>query len=212
MIRAIESIMPLDFDVICPGHGPVHTDNLSLAIEMSGKYASDYIQLINGREKRKVLIAYVSAYGYTKEAAEIIASGILETEGIEVDITDIESIPLDELEEKLITSDGILVGSPTINQNTLLPVYKLFALINPLRDRGKLGGSFGSYGWSGESPKIILENFRLLKMRLYEEIGLFKFAPGGSKNEYLKDFGRKFAVKFMENCEQLFSVGKNKTV
>ena len=211
MLRAIESIMPLDFDIICPGHGPVHTDNLSLAIEFSEKYASEYLQQIGGREKRKVLIAYVSAYGYTKEAAEIIASGIMETEGIEVDITDIENIALDELEEKLITADGILVGSPTINQNTLLPVYKLFAVINPLRDRGKLGGSFGSYGWSGESPKIILENFRLLKIRLFEETGSFKFAPGGTKTEYLKDFGRKFAVKFMENCEQLFSVVKNKT-
>ena len=42
-------------------------------------------------------------------------------------------------------ADGILVGSPTINQNTLLPVYKLFALINPLRDKGKFGGAFGSY-------------------------------------------------------------------
>jgi flavorubredoxin len=212
MLKALESIMPYDFDVICPGHGPVHTDNSSLAIGITEKLASDYLQQINGREKRKVLIAYVSAYGYTKEAANIIASGILETEGIEVDVTDIENIAMEELEEKLITSDGILVGSPTINQNTLLPVYRLFSLINPLRDRGKLGGSFGSYGWSGESPKIILENFKLLKMRLYDEPGSFKFAPGGSKEEYLKDFGRNFAGKFMENCEQLFSVNKNKAV
>ena len=35
-------------------------------------------------------------------------------------------------------ADGLLVGSPTINQNTLLPVYKLFALINPISDKGKL--------------------------------------------------------------------------
>ena len=59
-------------------------------------------------------------------------------------------------------ADGLLVGSPTINQNTLLPVYKLFALINPIRDKGKLAGAFGSYGWSGESPKLILENFVFL--------------------------------------------------
>ncbi len=31
-----------------------------------------------------------------------------------------------------MSADAFLVGSPTINQNTLLPVYKLFALINPL--------------------------------------------------------------------------------
>ena len=205
MLKALESIMKVDFDIICPGHGPVHTSNSSIAIELTQKYASEYIQLIGGREKRKVLIAYVSAYGYTKEAAEIISEGILETEGIEVDVTDIENISPEALEEKIITSDGILVGSPTINQNTLLPVYTLFALINPLRDRGKLGGAFGSYGWSGESPRIIIENFRLLKMRLYDETASFKFAPGGSKTEYLRNFGRDFAAKFIENCDQLFS-------
>ena len=52
------------------------------------------------------------------------------------------NISLEELESKLITADGIIIGSPTINQNTLLPVYKLFSLINPIRDKGKLGGAF----------------------------------------------------------------------
>ena len=80
-----------------------------------------------------------------------------------------------------------------MNQNTLLPVYKLFALINPLRDKGKLGGAFGSYGWSGEAPKIILENLRLLKLKIFEDTASFKFSPGAEKEEILKEFGRRFA-------------------
>ena len=42
-------------------------------------------------------------------------------------------------------------------------------------------------------------------MRLYDETASFKFAPGGSKTEYLRNFGRDFAAKFIENCDQLFS-------
>jgi flavorubredoxin len=200
MLKAIERIKPLDFDFICPGHGPIHSENRGKAIELSEKYASEYMQLFTGKKNRNILIAYVSAYGYTREAAEFIASGILESEGIDVDITDIENIALDDLESKIITADGILVGSPTINQNTLLPVYKLFALINPIRDKGKLSGAFGSIGWSGESPKIILENLRLLKLKVIEETATFKFSPAGSKEEYLKDFGRKFAVRLLAEC------------
>jgi flavorubredoxin len=207
MLKAIEKIRPLDFDFICPGHGPIHSDNSRKAIELSEKYASEYMQLAIERDHRNILITYVSAYGYTKEAAEHIAAGILETDGINVDITDIENITLDELESKIIIADGILVGSPTINQNTLLPVYKLFALINPLRDKGKSGGAFGSYGWSGESPKIILENLRLLKLKVFEETAAFKFSPGGSKEEFLKDFGRKFSQKFIEECGQIKNPG-----
>ena len=200
MLRAVEKIRPLEIDFICPGHGPIHHENLKTAIDLSEKYSNEYMKLINNEGHYNILIAYVSAYGYTREAAEIIASGIIENKEIEVDIVDIENISPDDLESKLIKAEGILVGSPTINQNTLLPVYKLFACINPLRDKGKLGGAFGSFGWSGEAPKIILETMRLLKLKIFEEIASFKFSPGGPKEDILKDYGRKFAVKFMEEC------------
>jgi NADH oxidase (H2O-forming) len=61
-------------------------------------------------------------------------------------------------------------------------VYTLFALINPLRDRGKMAGAFGSYGWSGEGPKIILENLKLLKLNVVEEPAAFKFSPANGKS------------------------------
>jgi len=207
LLKAIDKIKPLELDFICPGHGPIHKENLRKAVDLSEKYAGQYLQEASERSHKNILIAYVSAYGYTKKAAEFIAEGILETKGINVNITDIENIALDELESKIVMADGILVGSPTINQNTLLPVYKLFALINPLRDKGKSGGAFGSYGWSGESPKIILENLRLLKLKVFEETAAFKFAPGGSKEEFLRDFGRKFAQKFFEECGQIINPG-----
>jgi flavorubredoxin len=207
MLKAIEKIRPLDFNFICTGHGPIHSVNSRRAVDLSEKYAKEYLKLLNERDYRHILIAYVSAYGYTKEAAELIASGILETEGIVVDVADIENISLEELEAKIVQADGILVGSPTINQNTLLPVYKLFALINPLRDKGKLGGAFGSYGWSGESPEIILGALRLLKLKIYEPTASFKFSPGGDKKELLVKFGREFAAEFMKGCDQIKNPG-----
>ena len=207
MLKAIEKIKPLELDFICPGHGPIHKKNLRKAIKLSEKYADHYMQIVSEKSKMNILIAYVSAYGYTKDAAHLIAEGILETEGITVDITDIENIPLGELESKLIKSDGLLVGSPTINQNTLLPVYKLFALINPIRDKGKLGGAFGSYGWSGESPKIILENLRMLKLKIFEETAAFKFSADNNKRENLIEFGRNFAQRYIQECGHIKNPG-----
>ncbi len=200
MTRAIDLIRPLDIELICPGHGPVHRENVQKAMDLSEEYAGDYLKLVVGRSPKNILIAYVSAYGYTKQAAGYIAEGIRETENLTTEILDIEEIPSGELESKIITADGIIVGSPTINQNTLLPVYRLFAQINPIRDKGKLGGAYGSYGWSGESPRIILENLRLLKLKIFEDPAQFKFAPAGEKAELLKDFGRRYAVRFREEC------------
>jgi flavorubredoxin len=200
MLKAVEKVKSLDIDFICPGHGPIHKDNILKALELSETYADQYMQIVSEKNKMNILIAYVSAYGYTKDAARLIAEGILETENITVDITDIENISLEELEDKLIMADGLLIGSPTINQNTLLPVYKLLALINPIRDKGKLGGAFGSYGWSGESPNLILENLRLLKLKIFEETAAFKFSAENNKKEYLRGFGRNFAQRYIQEC------------
>jgi flavorubredoxin len=199
MLKAIEKIKPLEINVICPGHGPVHRENRQEVINLSEQFANEYIRLTGEKYPKKILITYVSAYGFTKQAAGYIASGIMEKGEFEVELTDIENIPTDELDEKLSSADALLVGSPTINQNTLLPVYKLFARINPLRDKGKPAGAFGSYGWSGEAPEIISETLRRLKLKVVEGTAAFKFAPGPPKKEKLVEFGRVFAEKVAEN-------------
>jgi len=200
MLNAIEKIKPLEINIICPGHGPFHTNNLREIISLTENYSNDYLKLVSPKHLKRVLIAYVSAYGYTKLAAETIAQGILQYENFEVEVTDIENISAEDLELKIISADAILAGSPTINQNTLMPVYKLFSLINPIRDKIKVAGAFGSYGWSGEAPKIILENFRNLKLRIFDETASFKFSPGGVKKDGLVEFGKRFAQKVLEYC------------
>ena len=202
MVKAIERIRPLEISLICPGHGPLLNANSMKIVGLAEKWANDYLQVVTVSARRHVLIAYVSAYGYTVTAAEQIAAGIREISDFTIDIVDIENRSADEIESLVIANDAILVGSPTINQNTLLPVYKLFAVINPLRDKGKLAGAFGSYGWSGEAPGIILETLKNLKLKIFEEPAAFKFLPSGSKEESLKEYGRKFAAKFEEECAQ----------
>jgi len=207
MIKAIEKIRPLEINVICPGHGPVHRENLREIVDLTEKYSNEYLKLISGGPVKRVLIAYVSAYGYTKQAAEYIAQGIRETGNFDIDVADIEKISTVDLESKLISSDAFLAGSPTINQNTLLPVYTLFALINPIRDKGKIAGAFGSFGWSGEASKIILENFRNLKLKIFDETVSFKFSPGANKKDILIEYGKRFAQRIVENCSETKNPG-----
>lgn len=207
MVKAIDKIKPLEIDAICPGHGPVHREHRKEIVDLSLKYSNDYLSLISVNTVKRVLIAYVSAYGYTKQAAEYIAQGISETGNFDIDIADIENIETGDLDLKLSSADAILAGSPTINQNTLLPVYKLFALINPLRDRGKIAGAFGSYGWSGEAPRIIVDNFRNLKLKTFDETGAFKFSPGAHKKDTLVEFGKRFARQILEYCSETKNPG-----
>ena len=203
MLKAIEKIRPLEISMICPGHGPVLRSSWKEKVDLSEKLSREYLNLTSG-SSRQVLVTYVSAYGYTKQMAEAVSRGIHKTGDIKVDIIDIEHINPGDLEEKIVRSGGILVGSPTFNQNTLLPVYKLFALINPIRDKGKYATSFGSYGWSGEAVTLIENHLKNLKLNVIQSGLAIKFQPGKMKTEELEMFGENFGRQFLEkNVEKV---------
>jgi NADH oxidase (H2O-forming) len=200
MLKAIEKIRPLKIDVICPGHGLVLRDNFLKYIEISEQRAREYMD-ITGHNHKRVLLAYISAYGYTAEMARKIAEGIHLAGEIEIDMVDIEDILLGELEEKIVMCNAILIGSPTINQNTLLPVYKMFSLINPIRDKGKPAAAFGSFGWSGEAVMLIEEHLKNLKLNIFTEGLADKFFPYNGKGDKFIEFGKTFGKKVLEATE-----------
>jgi flavorubredoxin len=193
MIKAIEKIRPLDISMIATGHGPILKKNWKKIVDTTEKLASEYLRLTSTSEGKRLLITFVSAYGYTREMAGLIARGASTVKNVTVEVMDIETAELGDVDSKLTIADGIIVGSPTINQNTLLPVYKLVAMVSPLRDRGKLAGSFGSYGWSGEAPSLIAGMLKNLKLRFFEEPAALKFMPESDKEKTLIEYGVRFA-------------------
>jgi NADH oxidase (H2O-forming) len=192
LLKAIEKIRPLEIDMICPGHGPVLRKHWKEIVDISEEKARDYLKE-TADASSTVMIAYVSAYGFTKRMAESIAKGIRSIGSHEVELVDIEHILPGDLEEKITRSKAMLIGSPTINQNTLLPVYKMFALINPIRDKGKPAASFGSYGWSGEAVKVIENQLKNLKLNVVQDGLASKFNPDDVKLSETVEFGKSFA-------------------
>ena len=196
MLKAIEKIRTLPIDMICPGHGPILRSTWKEKIDKSAAIASCYMDDIE--RKNRVLIAYISAYGYTKKMAYQLEEGLKKAGDVEVDVVDIENILLGDLEEHVAKADGILVGSPTINQNTLLPVYKLFSVINPLRDKGKPAAAFGSFGWSGEAVGLIENHLKNLKLKVVDQGISARFRPNKEETESLIGFGKKFGQSLQE--------------
>lgn len=200
MLKAIEKIRPLEINMVCPGHGPILRSNWKKYINRSEQLANEYLNTTNA-EIPHVLIAYVSAYGYTKEMAVSLAEGLKQAGEIETEYLDLEESSIGEMEEKMIRNSALVVGSPTINQNTLLPVYKLFSIVNPIRDKGKPAAAFGSFGWSGEAIGIIEENLKQLKFKLFDKHALFKFYPQDSKAREIREFGENFGQFVLNSIE-----------
>jgi flavorubredoxin len=192
LLKAIDKVKTLPMDMICPGHGPILRSTWKEKMERSASMASSYLD--DTKKNNRVLVAYISAYGYTKEMALQIREGLLKAGNVEVEMVDIENMLLGDLEEQMVRADGILVGSPTINQNTLLPVYKLFSVVNPIRDKGKPAAVFGSYGWSGEAVSLIENHLRNLKLNIVADGITARFSPGKEESDNLVRFGESFAL------------------
>ena len=196
MLKAIEKMESFDIDIVAPGHGPILRSNWKKYVDLTKQWSEEFLAK---PDSHRVFIPYVSAYHKTGIIAEKIAEGLKEAGNIEVDVVDVEMLSLGELEEMITRAKGLIVGSPVINQNILLPIYKIFAVINPYRDKGKLAGAFGSYGWSGENRKLLESNLTNLKLKFFGEGVFLKFTPNEQQLkecvQYGKDFGKELLSK-----------------
>lgn len=198
MMKAIEKIESLEIQAICPGHGPVLRSNWKQMVDLTKYWSQKYLMQ---PQKNRVFIPYVSAYHKTGDIAEEIARGLESTGEVEVELMDIEQTHLGELEMKLTQCNALIVGSPTINQNILLPVYRLFSVVNPYRDHGKLAGAFGSYGWSGENKDMLITNLKSLKFKVLDEGVFVKFNPSDDERKQAFEYGINFGKELMSRAQ-----------
>jgi flavorubredoxin len=194
MIKAIDKIRQLDIQMIATGHGPVLRSDWEKYVDLSEKYAREQLEL---PIRHKVFIPYVSAYQKTGLLAGKIAEGVRMAGDFDVEVLDIEMTSIGDMEQKVAESQAVIIGSTTINQNILLPVYKLFSVINPLRDKGKIAGGFGSYGWSGESKEMIRTNLENLKLKYLGEGMFVKFSPSDQDQEAAVNYGKQVGLELL---------------
>jgi len=104
----------------------------------------------------KALVAYSSRTNNTQTIGELIAEGI-RSSGIEVDTVSVFNI---EKVEDLERYDALAFGSATEGEDIMWGMGKMLKLAETANLKGKVGGAFGAYGWSGEAPEKIYDSMK----------------------------------------------------
>ncbi len=129
----------------------------------------------------KVLIVYGTRSDETKTIADLIAEGI-RMSGHEVQVSRVSDI---KNEEDLKGFDGYLFGSPTYHGEMITSMKQLLFIAERAELKGKPGGAFGAYGWSGEAPGRIFDTMaNIYEMEMVSDGPLMLKAGwvgGGSK-------------------------------
>ncbi len=88
--------------------------------------------------------------------AEEIARGIHEADGdVVIKLFNAAKADKNDIITEVFRSRAILVGSPTVNKGVLSSIAGLLEEIRGLGFKKKKAAAFGSYGWSGESVKML---------------------------------------------------------
>jgi len=190
VLNGLDKIKDFDFDVVCPSHGPILVEGIDSSI---AKYRAWSNKVFHKNEIKKVVIAYVSAYGCTTTMAEKMKQGIESVGNFDVEMINILDFENAIINEKIEHSDAVLFGSPTINRDALKPVWDIIAGIDAITNKGKLCGVFGSYGWSGEAVKVLEERLRGLKMNVFGEGVRANFVPSNEELEKVTAYAVEFA-------------------
>ena len=104
----------------------------------------------------RILVLYYSRTGNTEKMAWAVADGAKSVPETQVELN--YYVP----QEEIMGFDAILVGAATYHHDIPVTFKNYFeeAAVKNVMLKGKVGAAFGSYGWSGEAPRLVLEILR----------------------------------------------------
>jgi len=195
VLEALKLIEPLQLRQIAPTHGPILRERPRRYVAHYRELSTSSLTREIGGNQQSLVVFYMSSYGNTAKMAEEITAGADEIDGVRVSLYDLEGGETEPFVDLIEEADALLFGSPTINGDAVKPVWEILSSLAVVNLKGKLGGAFGSYGWSGEAVRMIEDRMRGLKMHIPFEGMRVKLIPTEEELQECRDFGRQIAER-----------------
>jgi len=193
VLQALELYKGLDIKTIAPLHGPILRTNPNYYIKKYAQWSSDKKFRKYEFGNKMLSVFYMSSYDNTQKTAEHITAGADAVDGIVASMYDLASLDEANMIDLLEESDAVMIGSPTINGDAVKPAWELLSCMAYLENSAKVGASFGSYGWTGQAPDMLLERMRWQKFRLPLPPLKIKLIPTQEELQSSFDFGKEVA-------------------
>jgi len=144
--------LKLPINMICPSHGIIWRDNPTQIVETYAKWAGDY-------QENQITIIYDTMWNGTRRMAEAIAKGIAMADSdVNIKVFNVARSDRNDVITEVFKSKAVLAGCPTVNKGILSALAGILEEIRGLGFKNKKAAAFGTYGWSGESVKMISED------------------------------------------------------
>ena len=197
VVKALELIEPLQLKLIAPTHGPILRDRPQRYIQRYQQLSTPSLHSELSSNQKTLLIFYISSYGNTRRMAEAIYKGAMAVSDVLVSLYDLEGGEIAPFVDLIEEADGLIFGTPTINGDAVKPIWDLLSSLAVVNLKAKLGGVFGSYGWTGEGVRMVEDRLRGLKLRVPIQGLRVKLIPTDEEILECEAFGLELAKELM---------------
>ena len=177
--------MGLTLDMICPDHGIIWRKEPSKIIHA-------YVEWSKQKPKRKALVIYDTMWHSTETMAEAIVD-VLGHEGTNAKPMHLRRCHRSDIITEVLDAGAIIVGSPTLNNGLFPTISDFLTYMKGLKPKNKIGAAFGSYGWSGESVKLINKELEDMNFNLIDPGVKIQYIPDKKGIEACYALGKKIA-------------------
>ena len=171
ILKLVEKVVEigLEINMICPDHGIIWRKD-------PAKIINAYVEWSKQEPAKKAVIIYDTMWHSTEKMADAIASG-LAAQGVKVRPMYLRKWHRSDIMTEVLDARAIVVGSPTLNNGLFPTISDFLTYMKGLKPLHKIGAAFGSYGWSGESVKLINNVFEEMKFEVIDPGLKIQYVP-----------------------------------
>jgi flavorubredoxin len=173
--------------VIAPSHGVIWRQ------EQVGRVIRTYREWDATTLLPKVVIVFSTMWGATDQLARTIADALI-AEGVDTDVFDLATTALAHIASDLLDARGLLVGTPTMHHGMLYRVAGFLQYLAGLKPAGRIGASFGSFGWSSGATKQVDDRLAEIGIEVVQAPYTQKFKPTEAELTAATEWATQFAL------------------
>lgn len=187
--KHLERLGNYEIEVICPSHGPVHTD--------PSRIMGFHRDWVSEKLANTVVIPYVSMHGSTEIMVDRLTEA-LSSRGVNVERFNLTVTDAGKLAMALVDAATMVVASPTVLMGAHPKVISATFMANALKPKLKYLSIMGSYGWGGRMEEQVKATLANLKAEYLPSV-MIKGAPVEKDFEVIDSLAEQIAEKHKES-------------
>ena len=187
VLKLVEKVteMGLPIDTICPDHGIIWRKD-------PAKIINTYVEWSKQEPKRKAVVLYDTMWQSTEAMAKTIARALID-EGVHATPMHLRRCHRSDVMTEVLDAGAIIVGSPTLNNGIFPTVADMLTYMKGLKPLNKIAAPFGSFGWSGESVKLLHKALEEMNFDVIDPGVRLQFVPDEKGMAACTALGKKIA-------------------